>query len=49
MKVYKSKVDLWLMGLIVGSLTFPIILTLIMGEGFLLTFLICGLMLVFTA
>jgi len=49
MKVYKSKVDLWLMGLIVGSLTFPIILSWIFGEAFWPIFLICGLMLVFVA
>jgi len=49
MKVYKSKVDLWLMGLIVGSLTFPVFLSLIFGEAFWVTFLICGLTLAFVA
>ncbi|MDB2438176.1 PH domain-containing protein [Hellea sp.] len=49
MKVYKSKIDLWLMGLLVGSLTLPIILSLIFSEAFWFTFVICGSMLALTA
>ena len=49
MKVYKSKVDLWLMGIIVGSLALPIVLSLILGEAFWVTFFICGLTLALVA
>lgn len=49
MKVYKSKVDLWLMCLLIGVLTAPIILAWVIGEGLWVTLPICGLTLVFTA
>ena len=34
MKVYKSKVDLWLMCLLIGVLTAPIILAWVIGEDY---------------
>jgi len=49
-KTYKSKVDLWLIWMLVGIvLVFPLGLTLIIGEGFSLMLVICGFMMAFIA
>jgi len=47
MKVYKSKVDSWLMAIVVGILILPIALSLFFKEGFWITSLICGIALAF--
>lgn len=42
MKVYKSKVDLWLAGLIIGSLMLPLFIGLVVGEMVWPAIVVCG-------
>ena len=47
MKTYRSKVDPWLIWVIVGVVALPLGLTLIVGEGLGLMLILCVLMLAY--